>query len=109
MTLDLLERELEVGKNWYKGVDKNLDEAALQFRRVVQMARLSPFDRLIEARALGNYATVLKDLHKCDDASLCYRLCCRILHALGEKQLVSECLKGGRELVCPSDVIATEL
>jgi tetratricopeptide (TPR) repeat protein len=89
----LLERELDLGKQWYR--EKSLEEAALQFRRVVQMARLTPSsDRLVEARALGNHATVLRDLHKLDEAILAYRFCCRILAALGERQLERRMLNG---------------
>lgn len=93
MTPLLLERELDLGKQWYR--EKSLEEAALQFRRVVQMARLTPSsDRLVEARALGNHATVLKDLHKLDEAILAYRFCCRILATLGEKALERRMLNG---------------
>lgn len=89
----VLERELELGKQWYR--EKSLEEAALQFRRVVQMARLTPSpDRLVEARALGNHATVLRDLHKLDEAILAYRFCCRILANLGERQLERRMLNG---------------
>lgn len=89
----LLERELDLGKQWYK--ERSLEEAALQFCRVVQMARLTPSpDRLVEARALGNHATVLRDLGKLDEAILAYRLCCRILGMLGEKQLERRMLNG---------------
>lgn len=59
------------------------------------MARLTPSaDRLVEARALGNHATVLRDLHKLDEAILAYRFCCRILAALGERQLERRMLNG---------------
>lgn len=91
----MLERELEVGKQWYR--EKSFEEAALQFRRVVQMARLTPSpddDRLVEARALGNHATVLRDLRKLDEAILAYRFCCRILANLGERQLERRMLNG---------------
>ncbi len=96
VTPGMLEQELEHGKRWYK--EKNLEEAGLQFRRVIQLARLASFssatDRLLEARALGNYATVLKELHKSDDAILSYRFCCRILHDLDEKQMERRMLNG---------------
>lgn len=93
MTPLLLERELDLGKQWYK--ERSLEEAGLQFRRVVQMARLTPSpDRLVEARALGNHATVLRDLHKLDEAILAYRFCCRILANLGERQLERRMLNG---------------
>ena len=98
VTPGMLEQELEQGKGLYR--ERNLEEAALQFRRVVQLARLASFSsasgggRLMEARALGNYATVLKDLHRCDEASLCYRLCCRILQELEEGQMERRMLNG---------------
>jgi len=98
VTPGMLDQELEQGKGWYR--EGKLEEATLQFRRVVQLARLASFSsasggrRLMEARALGNYATVLKDLHKCDDAILSYRLCCRILQELDEGQMERRMLNG---------------
>eukprot|EP00624_Nannochloropsis_granulata_P004715 evm.model.NODE_33713_length_18403_cov_15.744444.4 len=98
VTPGMLEQELEQGKGWYR--EGNLEEATLQFRRVVRLARLASFSsasgggRLMEARALGNYATVLKYLHRCDEAILSYRLCYRILQELEEEQMERRMLNG---------------
>lgn len=86
ITPGILENELETGKALYK--EKKNEEAAEQFRKVMQLARLGTIDRLVEARALGNYATVCRDLKRYNDAILSYRLCCRILRILGERQMV---------------------
>lgn len=49
---------------------------------------------MVEARALGNYATVLKDLRRCDESILAYRLCCRLLEELEEEQMERRMLNG---------------
>jgi len=59
VTPGMLEQELEQGKGWYR--DGNLEEAALQFRRVVQLARLASFSSAgggggwLGARGWGNF------------------------------------------------------
>ncbi|EKU21489.1 tpr domain-containing protein, partial [Nannochloropsis gaditana CCMP526] len=97
VTPGMLDQELEQGRRWYR--EKCWEEAALQFRRVVQLARLASFSsgdgtRMVEARALGNYATVLKDLRRCDESILAYRLCCRLLEELEEEQMERRMLNG---------------
>lgn len=92
----VVDSELEEGVTMYKG--GNLEEAADRFQRVVQLARLTSLDRKKEARALGNLATVSREmalragtkthmdiLH---EAIFYYRMSCKIFKSQGDRQMV---------------------
>lgn len=93
----VVDSELEEGVAMYKG--GNLEEAADRFQRVVQLARLTSLDRKKEGRALGNLATVSREMamrpgakdqrDMLHEAIFYYRMSCKIFKSHGDRQMVS--------------------
>ena len=83
----VIQSELDEGIRFFK--EKRLELALEKFERTIQMARLTCRDRRTEARALGNYATVNRELQRYGQAVLSYRMSFRVFRQLEDKQMVS--------------------
>ena len=86
------ESELDEGIALFKA--NKLEQALERFAWVIKVSRFTTFtpaqDRRIEARALGNYATVNHKLHRYEEAIFSYRMSCWIFAKVKDKQMVRE-------------------
>jgi len=83
----VVQSELDEGIRLFR--DKRVELALEKFERTIQMARLTCKDRRIEARALGNYATVNRELKRYGPGIMSYQMSCRIFKGLADRQMVS--------------------